>query len=202
MTTKRSNIAPHDTKITVCYMKKSQSIIARCLLVGLMILTCATGAQAQRLNHKKSHRGTVAEQIANAPINHNPSAQISDLLAYAFTFKGTPYVYGVMSPKGFDCSGFTSYVFKKFGIRLNRTSRGQVNDGRRVTREDIKPGDLVFFNGRAGRGGVGHVGIVTESYGDGTFRFIHAACSSGVRESKSTESYYRSRYVGACRVIE
>ncbi len=186
-----------------CYMKNIQSILGRCLLVTLMIVTCATGAQAQRLNrHKKSHRGTVAEQIAKASIKNNPAEQVRELLAYAFTFKGTPYVYGAMSPSGFDCSGFTSYVFKKFGIRLNRSSRGQVNDGRRVAREDIKPGDLVFFNGRAGRGGVGHVGIVTESYGDGTFRFIHAACSRGVSESKSTEAYYRSRYVGACRVIE
>ena len=185
-----------------CYMKNIQSILGRCLLVTLMIVTCATGAQAQRLNrHKKSHRGTVAEQIAKASINNNPAEQVRELLAYAFTFKGTPYVYGAMSPSGFDCSGFTSYVFKKFGIRLNRSSRGQVNDGRRVAREDIKPGDLVFFNGRAGRGGVGHVGIVLDFDPiTDTFTFIHASTKQGVKISKSTESYYQKRYVGVRRV--
>lgn len=80
-------------------MKNIQSILGRCLLVTLMIVTCATGAQAQRLNrHKKSHRGTVAEQIAKASIKNNPAEQVRELLAYAFTFKGTPYVYGAMSP--------------------------------------------------------------------------------------------------------
>ena len=106
-----------------------------------------------------------------------------------------------MSPRGFDCSGFTSYVFKRFGIELDRSSRGQIFDGVRVKKNDLQPGDLVFFQGRSGRGGVGHVGIVTRVNDDNTFHFIHSACSSGVTESKNTESYYSRRYVGACRVL-
>jgi cell wall-associated NlpC family hydrolase len=106
-----------------------------------------------------------------------------------------------MSPRGFDCSGFTSYVFKRFGINLDRSSRGQISDGVRVQRNDLQPGDLVFFQGRSGRGGIGHVGIVTRVNADNTFHFIHSACSSGVTESKNTESYYSRRYVGACRVL-
>lgn len=93
-------------------------------------------------------------------------------------------------------------MFKKFGVRLDRCSRDQVNNGRRVSRSELKPGDLVFFNGRARGKRIGHVGIVTEANGDGTFKFIHSACSRGVSVSNSTESYYRSRYMGACRVIE
>ena len=106
-----------------------------------------------------------------------------------------------MSPRGFDCSGFTSYVFKRFGIELDRSSRGQIFDGVRVKKNDLQPGDLVFFQGHSGRGGVGHVGIVTKVNDDNTFHFIHSACSSGVTESKNTESYYSRRYVGACRVL-
>lgn len=179
----------------------------------IAILACATAfsAQAQRLQRdvppppaKNKVTATVREQMNNAPINNsNTDSQVKDLLSFAFQFKGVPYRYGQASPRGFDCSGFTSYVFKRFGFSLDRTSRGQVNDGRSIARNELKPGDLVFFNGRA-RGGkrVGHVGIVTEVQQDNSFKFIHASCHKGITESHSTETYYQSRYVGACRVIE
>lgn len=175
---------------------------ARLVLAVALVAMCFT-AQAQRLNNNNGRqKGTVTQQIINAPINNTASNQVEQLLDYAFKFRGTPYRFGASSPRGFDCSGFTSYVFRKFGVSLNRSSRGQVNNGRRITRNELKPGDLVFFNGRARGGRIGHVGIVTETNGDGTFKFIHSACSRGVSVSHSTESYYRSRYMGACRVIE
>ncbi len=131
----------------------------------------------------------------------NTNPQIDNLLNFAYKFKGVPYRLGANGPHRFDCSGFTSYVFKRFGIELDRSSRGQIFDGVRVKQKDLQPGDLVFFQGRSGRGGVGHVGIVTKVNDDNTFHFIHSACSSGVTESKNTESYYSRRYVGACRVL-
>lgn len=152
-------------------------------------------AQAQALSSSK--HGTVLEQLEQI----GRKSVVDQLISYAYGFCGTPYRYGASSPKGFDCSGFTSYVFKRFGIRLNRSSRGQVGDGVRVNKSDLQPGDLVFFQGRSGRGGVGHVGIVTRVNADNTFHFIHSACHSGVTESKNTESYYNRRYVGACRVL-
>ncbi|MBQ2491322.1 MAG: C40 family peptidase [Muribaculaceae bacterium] len=177
----------------------------------IAIIACATAfsAQAQRLQRdvppppaKKNTTATVREQLRNAPINNNNTdSQVKDLLSFAFQFKGVPYRYGQASPRGFDCSGFTSYVFKKFGFSLDRTSGGQVNDGRRIARNELKPGDLVFFNGRARGKRVGHVGIVTEVNQD-HFKFIHASCHRGITESNSTETYYQQRYVGACRVIE
>lgn len=178
----------------------------------IAILACATAfsAEAQRLQRdvppppaKNKATATVREQMNNAPINNNaPTGQVKDLLNYAFQFKGVPYRYGQASPSGFDCSGFTSYVFKRFGFSLNRTAGGQVKDGRSIARNELKPGDLVFFNGRArGNKRVGHVGIVTEVNQD-NFKFIHASCHRGITESTSTETYYQSRYVGACRVIE
>ena len=127
---------------------------------------------------------------------------IAELLDYASTFKGVRYSYGSASPKGFDCSGFTSYVFAKFGYKLNRSSGAQVANGEPVEKGDLKPGDLVFFNGRQVGKRVGHVGIVTEvDTVDGSFNFIHSSNTLGVAVSASSEPYYKQRYVGACRPI-
>ena len=163
----------------------------------ILIVTSLTGftAQAQQLSSRK--HGTVLEQLEQ----NSRNSIVDQVINYAYRFRGTPYRYGSSSPKGFDCSGFTSYVFKRFGINLDRSSRGQIFDGVRVKKNDLQPGDLVFFQGRSGRGGVGHVGIVTRVNADNTFHFIHSACSSGVTESKNTEAYYSRRYVGACRVL-
>ena len=136
---------------------------------------------------------------ATAPIDR--AQQIQNILDYAHTFRGVRYRYGSAGPHTFDCSGFTSYVYRNFGYELNRSSRGQVNDGVRVDRKDIQPGDLVFFGGRGGGRGIGHVGIVVNTDETG-FSFIHASVHSGITVSHSTEKYYAPRYRAACRVIK
>ncbi|WP_289857001.1 C40 family peptidase [uncultured Muribaculum sp.] len=126
---------------------------------------------------------------------------IDDMLGHASTFIGTRYRRGGKAPGGFDCSGFTSYVFRQFGVALNPTSRSQYTQGTQIETENLQPGDLVFFSGRAvSRKRVGHVGIVTEICPDGSFRFIHSSCSLGVTISHSQEKYYSRRYIGARRV--
>jgi len=165
------------------------------LFVFIAILFTSFTAQSQQLSNRR--QGTVLEQLEQNSRNNI----VDQVIDYAYRFRGTPYRYGASSPRGFDCSGFTSYVFKRFGIQLDRSSRGQITNGERVKKKDLQPGDLVFFQGRSGRGGVGHVGIVTRVNADNTFHFIHSACSSGVTESKNTEDYYSRRYVGACRVL-
>ena len=129
---------------------------------------------------------------------------VSDMLDYARGFKGLRYRRGGKTPKGFDCSGFTGYVFRQFGMKLGASSRDQYRQGVSIERDRLQPGDLVFFNGRrAGGTRVGHVGIVTRVGDDGeSFYFIHSACSSGITESHSSEPYYSRRYVGARRVAE
>ena len=132
-----------------------------------------------------------------------PKSQVENLLSYAKTFRGVPYRHGAASPKGFDCSGFTSYVYKEFGHKLHRTASGQLSNGTRVDRSQLKPGDLVFFGGRKGGPGIGHVGIVTKVDDNGhDFTFIHASCSKGITENHSSQSYYKVRYRNACRVIK
>ncbi len=172
------------------------------IVVAIIVATFSTSAVAQ-LPVKKP--GTIKEQIANSTLFNGDKLDkdILDILDYASKFKGTRYLLGATGPNRFDCSGFTSYVFSKFGYRLQRTSREQVNDGKVIAKNELKPGDLVFFNGRrAGGSRIGHVGIVTSADNEnGTFEFIHASCSKGVTVSKSTEAYFDKRYVKACRVI-
>ena len=87
-----------------------------------------------------------------------------DIVEKAKEFLGVPYRYGCMNPKkGFDCSGFTTYVYKSLDIQLTRTSRSQIKDGVRIEdRRDLQAGDLVFFTGTRSKKTIGHVGIVTE----------------------------------------
>jgi hypothetical protein len=128
---------------------------------------------------------------------------ISDMLSYAGKFKGLRYRRGGKTPSGFDCSGFTSYIFRQFGVSLSASSRSQYAQGEKVKENDLRPGDLVFFGGRrGGKATVGHVGIVTTVNDDNTFSFIHSATSSGIIVSRSTEPYYANRYIGARRVTE
>ncbi|MCR2807838.1 C40 family peptidase [Paenibacillus soyae] len=111
---------------------------------------------------------------------------------------GTRYSYGGTSTKGFDCSGFTGYVFDKMGIDLPRRSVDQASEGTKVAKADLKPGDLVFFDtSGSNNGGISHVGIYV---GDGNI--AHASTSKGVTIDKLDSSYYKSRFVTARRVMD
>ena len=179
----------------------NKSNIIRMVIVAVVMIVAASSASAQELASRK--RGTVLEQMKQSELyNTSEYDQIRELLDYASTFKGTRYRSGSSSPKGFDCSGFTSFVFKKFGYDLNRSSRSQVSNGTPVAKNELKPGDLVFFNGRAVGKRVGHVGIVTNVKENGKFEFIHSSNGKGVVVSSSEEPYYKRRYVGANRIIE
>lgn len=122
---------------------------------------------------------------------------------YAAKFLGTRYRSGASGPKAFDCSGFTSYVFRNFGITLNRSSRDQYTQGERIDRNDLQPGDLMFFSSRSsGRGKVGHVGMVVEVNDDGSCTFIHASTKRGVVYQKFPDGgYYQRNYIGAKRIL-
>lgn len=173
------------------------------IVVVFAAMTLSVSVNAQ-LPMKKP--GTIKEQIKNSTLFNDEQLDplIADLLDYASKFKGVRYRLGAAGPNRFDCSGFTSYVFSKFGYKLSRVSREQVNNGKIIAKNELQPGDLVFFNGRrAGGSRIGHVGIVTAADNEKeTFEFIHASISQGVVVSKSTETYYDKRYVKACRVIE
>lgn len=119
------------------------------------------------------------------------------IVEYAKQYLGYKYVSGGASPSnGFDCSGFTTYVYKNFGISLNRSSKDQIKNGVAVEKSDLQLGDLVIFNNEANTA-IGHVGIYI---GDGNF--IHASNpKDGVKITTLLSGYYKIRYVGARRVI-
>ena len=127
--------------------------------------------------------------------------QIDSLIVYARKYTGTPYRRGGKGPNRFDCSGFMQYVFNHFSYPLNASSASQFLQGISVADEQIRRGDLVFFKGsNSRRARVGHVGLVTEVYPDGRFKFIHASTSQGIREDWSSSPYYAKRYMGARRI--
>lgn len=116
------------------------------------------------------------------------------LVAYAKKYLGYPYVYGGESPSGFDCSGFMYYVYGKFGYKLNRGATSQLQNGYKVSKSELRPGDLVFF-GSGSR--ASHVGMYI-----GGGNFIHAENSgTGVVISSLVEGYYVGRYLTARRIV-
>lgn len=136
-----------------------------------------------------------------APQSHQPLVQ--QIIAYARTFTGTPYRLGAGGPDHFDCSHFTSHVFKKFGYTLTPFSQAQFTEGREVASySELRPGDLVFFGARGSVRNIGHVGIVVSvNEENGSFNFIHASVSKGVTEDNSNHPYFMMRYIGARRVL-
>ena len=125
---------------------------------------------------------------------------IQEMLTHARTHIGTRYRRGGTTPAGFDCSGFTTYLYKRLGYKLHRSSRDQFLDGTLVTGA-LQPGDLVFFARGKKQNRIHHVGILTQVNADGTFDFIHSSTSNGIRIDNSAQAYYASRYCGARRVI-
>ena len=120
-----------------------------------------------------------------------PKDLVDELLDYARTFIGTPYLWGASGPNQFDCSGFTSYVFREFGYNLPHNSTRQFQETRPVERfGELRKGDLVFFGERRSIRNIGHVGIVIDiDLEHGMFWFIHASTSHGVEIQRSTLSY-------------
>jgi cell wall-associated NlpC family hydrolase len=118
------------------------------------------------------------------------------LAGTALALRGTPYVNGGVDPTGFDCSGFTQYVFARYGLALPREVREQYRVGKPIKAEDLAPGDILFFS--TTEPGPSHVGIAL-----GGDQFVHAPSSTGVvRVERLSSSYWSPRYLGARRVTQ
>lgn len=200
----------------------------RTLFSALIVASCGLIATAQTSSktlsvHQKMHQQNLAnvnskldksvisdmlqedvmkrEMAPSASYLSPESAQmINDLLNEASKHIGKPYLHGAKGPNKFDCSGFSSYVYKQFGYNISPGSRIQYTQGVKVERNDLQKGDLVFFTSRSSGNNVGHVGIVVSADNKtGKFKFIHASIR-GVKIS-DFEGYYVPRYVGARRII-
>ena len=142
--------------------------------------------------------GQASDSAVSKPSNsvsyNGTSAKRKAVIEYAAQFLGTPYVYGGSTPSGFDCSGFTSYVFANTVGSIPRVAQAQFDATTRVSMSELKPGDLVFFGSSASS--ISHVGIYV---GDG--KFIHSPHTGDVVKYDSLSGYYSNRFQGGGRVI-
>lgn len=133
----------------------------------------------------------------------NPRKVADAIIKEAGKHLGKPYLYGGNGPQSFDCTGFTCFVFNKFGYKLSRSSADQAKDGREVRGgiENYQKGDIIVFGGRAAKKTPGHVGIfIAADSLNKSFTFIHA-CNSGVTISHIDEPYYAQRFIGVRRIL-
>jgi cell wall-associated NlpC family hydrolase len=141
---------------------------------------------------------TKSQPTASKPPTTADASAVADgqpaVVRRALGYLGTRYRYGASGARGFDCSGFTSYIYRQHGISLPHNSAAQYRVGKPVSRSELRPGDLVFFRTRGSR--ISHVGIYI-----GNGKFVHASSARGrVRVDTITSGYYHQRYVGARRI--
>jgi len=175
-------------------LKLSFAHYARSLLAGLAV----TATLLSRPAFADSDAEGLAPKALSEEALVAASSQalvMQGVVARALDYIGVPYRFGGSSPRGFDCSGLVNYVFREtLGVTLPRTSRQLATVGVRVAREELRPGDLVFFNTRGAPNS--HVGIYL---GDG--RFVHAPrARSLVRIDRLEDPGYRGRFEGARRL--
>ena len=143
-------------------------------------------------------RNSVVDFAQDFAASNKPSSPVrSTLMSRANSLRGTPYRYGTSGGGTFDCSGFTSAMYRKVGVKLPRTAAEQFGVGLHIAKSSLSKGDLVFFRNTAGRRGISHVGIYS-----GNGMFIHASSRGhAVRIDTLNSGYYSSHFAGGRRLI-
>ncbi len=165
--------------------------------VGTKVGYVATKFVNTTNTEEKSSRSTTATTFKATEVEATDDAGANEIIEFAKKYVGVRYVYGGKSPSGFDCSGFVGYVYKNFGIKLNSSAASMYSNGEKVSKSELKAGDLLFFDAssRKASGAIDHVGIYM-----GGGLFIHASTSN--RKVIIQElSEYRGTYIGAKRVM-
>ncbi len=139
-----------------------------------------------------TYRAIMGREI---PVSRDGSSSlVRRIIQSSMRYQGVPYVFGGTSPSGFDCSGFTRYVFSQAGIYLPRAADEQYEIGQYVSYSRLQPGDLVYFT--TYEAGASHVGIYL-----GNSQFISATSSRGIAIARMDSGYWGDRYIGARRVL-
>ena len=197
----------------------TRKIILCALLILFAIGDIANGKVRKSTKKKTQHTTVVANQQerydeidnydflyagANDDLNLDYDvATINCLLDEAVRHIGARYRSGSKGPNAFDCSGFTSYVYRQMGYdNIGASSRDQYARNIPVSRSEMQRGDLVFFTSPNSGRNVGHVGIVVDVDPiTHSFNFIHASSSSGVKITNSNDGFYARRFIGVRRVM-
>lgn len=162
------------------------------------VQTTSRSAKSRRATTTKTTTKTTtntANDTAPTSTDAVSNASTSEIVSYAKKYLGYRYVRGGNTPSGFDCSGFTQYVYKHFGYSLSRSSSSQAGNGVAVNKANLRQGDIICFSGSAGSKRISHVGIYI-----GGGRFIHAANSRKgvITSSVDGDGYF---YVCARRIV-
>lgn len=197
----------------------TRKIILCALLILFAIGDIANGKVRKSTKKKTQHTTVVANQQerydeidnydflyagTNDDLNLDYDvATINCLLDEAVRHIGARYRSGSKGPNAFDCSGFTSYVYRQMGYdNIGASSRDQYARNIPVSRSEMQRGDLVFFTSPNSGRNVGHVGIVVDVDPiTRSFNFIHASSSSGVKITNSNDGFYARRFIGVRRVM-
>lgn len=176
------------------------------LTTGILVICCILCFQSSAKSTPQFSISTPtgpADSLTEESTFEIPARFLLDsLISHAKNYLGVPYRIGGRSSKGFDCSGFTSYVFSSFGFTLPRTSYGQATVGKLVDMDEMQKGDLIFFKGRNSRSkSIGHVGIVISNKGE-KIKFIHASVNNGISIETIESKYYRPRFVKSVRLVD
>jgi cell wall-associated NlpC family hydrolase len=169
--------------------------VAAVVLVALFAAGCASRGAVPKPFPGASTPAHPPAKTAPGIAEPSPGSEPGTLaLASALELRGVPYRNGGSDPNGFDCSGLVQWVFAQNGRALPREVREQYRVGREVEADDVRPGDLLFFD--TGSRGASHVGIALDRES-----FVHAPSSNGVvRVERYTSNYWTRRYLGARRV--
>ena len=179
--------------MTAAPMKRAASLA---LFSAVLTGACASTGGTPRPFPTPGTRANPAAPAAapDTPSRRSPISEY-DLVGTALNLRGVPYKNGGTDRSGFDCSGFTQYVFAQYGLSLPRDVREQFKTGKSVDRKALEPGDLIFFT--TTDPGASHVGIAV-----GGDEFVHAPSTSGVvRVERFSSSYWAPRFVGGRRVL-
>jgi len=160
--------------------------------------------RARHHHHKREHKEFIAETYHPVDLNTDDISADS-VIDFAQTLIGTRYREASANPQyGFDCSGFVSYVFKSFDVKVPRSSEEFYNAGERISMDEAKPGDVILFTGTRSHHphSIGHVGIVFSNDGDG-LKFIHSTSGKehGVTITAMDDTY-RRRFVQVVRLLK
>ena len=150
----------------------------------------AKGLKVDGIVNDATYRNLMNKEMP--PDRYGNHMMTRNILKTAYSMLGVPYMFGGISPGGFDCSGFVCYVFGKAGISLPRMADSQYYALTHIPRGNLRTGDLVFFETYCP--GPSHVGIYV---GDG--KFIHASSSKGISVAEVFTGYWGARYLGAGR---
>ena len=188
-----SRVAPSSQYVAFNQAKPVAAPMKRPSIVRQKTLIAATRTQKSRIQ-TRTYGTNAAERKIESFFQRKNHPILSKI---AINQLGKHYVWGAVGPRTFDCSGFTSYVYRKLGVNIPRTSRMQARFGKLIRYSQLRPGDLVFFDtSRRQQGSVNHVGIYL-----GSNKFIHASSARHkVVITSLSKTFYRKRFKWARRI--